>query len=684
MFLLRAQLLPIFLIPLMAATLTLILAVGCSEDGPPQREMPGAPPPAGEFTGGQLPEEEPAADLESEQEQDQESLPEARIAEPGAVWSQEQTTFRVWAPAAESITVGLFPTTAALYPEYEFPMTATAGGWFEAAAPGDWQEWCYHYLVTTADGSEIPVADPRAVNMVDSSRKARITPPGTAAPPGWENKPPAPVFENQYDAVIYEIHVRDLTMHPDSGHTHRGRYLGVAETGTTLRSAPDGPTTGLDHIRSLGATHIHLMPVMDFDNDETEAGYNWGYMPVGFFSPEGMYASSPHDASRITEMKELVAACHAHGIGVIIDVVYNHYANDSILQVLAGNEAFRVNPDGSLANGSNCGNDLDTEHPEIRALILDSAEHWVREYDIDGFRFDIMGLIDLETMQQLEERLLSIKPSLILYGEHWKTGPSPIRGPNADLEGMRQLQRIGAFNDSLRDAIKGSPNGEDKGFVQDGSHITHIQAGLLGQRDWGLGCPGRIVQYNSVHDDLTLRDKLERTLPGASEEEIRKRAKLAHLIALTAQGTAFLHAGCEFMRTKGGSEDSFDLGDEVNQLDWNLLETHQPLVDWVRDLVHIRRTQPMFRLGCDDDIRFRVGFPEGARENILFMHIEAQTLEDSEWREAIVVINPTAEETLIELPPGTWEIVLNTEAHPNTTRTENLTLPPVSGRILKR
>ena len=375
------------------------------------------------------------------------------------------------------------------------------------------------------------------------------------------------------DAIVYEMHIRDFTIAADSGVSpgNKGKYLGVTESGTTL---PDESAvkTGIDHIVELGVTHVQIMPLQDFDNGETDLdAYNWGYMPVHFNSPEGWYASDRMGPCRIREIKSAIKAFHDRGVGVIMDVVYNHTAGHAPFDSLVPGYYFRLTNAGNYSNGSGCGNEFASEHPMARKYILDSVRYWVEEYKIDGFRFDLMGLIDIETMKQIKHELAAIHPGILIYGEPWAAGPTPLK-PITDKSQVRATG-IGAFNDSFRDAVKGGRDGGAPGFIQVGDSVDGVVKGLMGGiHDWSHD-PVDAISYFEAHDNLTAWDKLIQSTGQASEETRKQMIRFGALTLFTAQGMSFMHSGQEFCRTKKGSSNSYNLPDDINRLEWSRRKT---------------------------------------------------------------------------------------------------------------
>ncbi|MCU1294588.1 MAG: pullulanase, type, partial [Bryobacterales bacterium] len=367
----------------------------------------------------------------------------------GALYTHDATTFRIFAPTAKTVSVVLYDEASGNQGRSVRPLREQSNGFWDAALRGDLRGKFYTYLIDANDSKHArEVLDPYAVNSVANSTRGRITPLTAAVGAG-------PVLDSPTDAIIYEMQVRDFTSAPNSGVKNSGLYLGWAEGGTRLRDDSQ-IQTALDHLTELGVTHAELMPVQDFENDETSGSYNWGYITSAFFSPEGMFATNPNDQSRVRELKALVSALHARGIGVVMDVVYNHTSGNASLLSIAPEYYYRHGPNGSLANGSGCGNEFKSESPMGRRLIIDSLKFWAKEYGIDGFRFDLMALIDQETIRQAERELRSINPSIIVFGEPWTGGNSPLTS-KTDKVAIRQVP-AGAFNDDFRNALKGSPD----------------------------------------------------------------------------------------------------------------------------------------------------------------------------------------------------------------------------------
>lgn len=676
--------------PLPSLLLALALTAGPSCHRPP--ETPQAPPPRTqpEKTNPPPPATPPVVPEVTEPGHEPAPPPQSGLPAPGfdhwgLLWSESESRFRVHAPIVKAMELLLFVSARGGNPVARHAMKATNEGSFEVAVPGNLAGKFYRYHLVYESGHTTEVVDPFATHLVASGTRALIAKPGQFDPPGWNVKPRLPAPASPLDAVIYEAHLRDLTIHGSSGVEKKGGYLGWTETSTTLDGKAGAPPTSIAYMRQLGVTHVHLLPVMDFENDETKDEYNWGYMTEGWFSPEGMYAGNPDDGSRVTEFKQLILALHRERIGLIMDVVFNHAAHRSPLQALGGTKFFRTWPDGSWANGSHCGNDLRTENPWVREFIIRSCEYWTREYDVDGFRFDLMGLIDAETMRQVERRLRAIKPGIILYGEPWASGATPIDGQAADKIGLRSVPGIAAFNDDIRNALKGMPKGKEPGFIMNGSRKEELFRGIAGQENWEFGSPARVINYMTAHDDLVLNDKLVLSMPGIGASERRARAMQGYLILLTSQGVPFLHAGCEFLRTKMGNDNSYNAGDAINAIDWNLLVENDLVHRWTRALITLRKEHPLFRLRDHSDIRSRLRFHHMEKPGILMYTIRGDGLEGEDWSEALVLVNTSATETMdLDFPPGAWTVRLDSRREQNEPVEGRVRVPPLAAWLAFR
>ena len=407
-------------------------------------------------------------------------------------------------------------------------------------------------------------------------------------------------------------------------------------------------------------THVQLLPVQDFENDEASTNYNWGYVTSAYNSPEGWYATDINNESRIRELKELIAALHERGIGVILDVVYNHTSNSTSFNALVPHYYYRYQPDGRLCNGSGCGNDFCSEAPMARKYILDTLKYWTQEYGIDGYRFDIMSLIDLDTMKEVERELRAINPHIVLYGEAWGNGTMrpPLKPTNK--ENVRGTH-LGGFNDNIRDAFIGYHFDKNQSaFIQSGYGINNVKHGIEGNwRDWAP-TPAQAINFLSCHDNLVVWDKLKLSKPGATEAEMKEMMKLGYLMLLTSQGVPFLHGGEEFARTKFGNDNSYNAPDNINEVDWSLKKKNYDLFTYTRDLIALRKAHPVFRLHAKEQIAAWLTFHDTTRPGMVMFTLDPGSLPGETWKHVCVIAN--SDDTAspdFALPAGSWHVALD-------------------------
>jgi pullulanase len=589
----------------------------------------------------------------------------------GAIYTPQATTFRLFSPTAKAAYVVLYDQAEGTEGRLETPLSPQQNGIWDQTINGDLSGKFYTYRLEGPDlDSHHEVLDPYATNAVASSTRGRIAPLPPALPPG-------PPVADPTDMIIYEMQVRDFTISPTSGVTNPGLYPGFVEPNTTL---PDDASikTGIDHLAELGVTHVQLMPVIDFENNESLRQYNWGYSPVAYFSPEGMFATNIDDDSRVRELRALVAALHARGLGVILDVVYNH-TGGTPLEAVAPKYYYRYSANGSLSNGSGCGNEVRTEAPMARKLIVDSLKYWANQYGIDGFRFDFMALIDMETMKEAREELLKINPHIVLYGEPWDAHGTPLTDPT-DTNALHVVP-VGAFNAEWREALKGSSDNSDPGFIQNGSRIDDVKRAML--LSDSFDSPGQAINYLTCHDNLVLWDKLKISMPQASDHELIETMKLGYLALLTSQGVPFMHGGEEFARTKDGNNNSYNASDAINQVDWSLKKKNLDLFTYVRDVIALRKAHPMFRLRTKQDVQARVKFVDTPNSKILMYTISGEGIPGETWKNICVIINPDDQGADVPLPPGDWTIAIDKDgASPVRPASGSMNISRRSGLVL--
>jgi pullulanase len=591
----------------------------------------------------------------------------------GLTYSPNSSSFRIWSPVAEKVQLCLYKEALGGEPVQRMEMNKSDGGTWTLELQGDKEGIFYSFRVYINGSWRNEVPDPYAKIVGVNGRRAMVGDPGKTKPSGWANDK-SPAFNNATDAVIYELHVRDASIHSSSGIGNKGKFIGLAETGTRNGT---GQATGLDHMKELGITHVHLLPSYDFYTvDETKPEkpqYNWGYDPLNYNVPEGSYSTNARDGyTRIREFKQLIKTMHENGIRVVMDVVYNHtmLTEDSWFNQLVPGYYYRQNKDGSFSNATACNNETASERPMMRKFILESVKYWVNEYHIDGFRFDLMGVHDIETMNLIAAELRKIKPDILLYGEGWTAGPSPLPEETRALKkNAYKLDNIAVFSDDIRDGIKGSVfEHEDRGFASGKKGMeesikfgivaatTHPQVNVAKvnySKAFYATDPAQVVTYCECHDNHVLWDKLAISTPKASLEERRNMHKLSLGIVLTSQGISFLHAGTEFLRSKKGVENSFESGDSINAIDWGMKTLNKDVYEYVRGLIAMRRSHPAFRMTKSEEIAKHIRFIS-AKDNYISYTIDGAAVGDS-WKKVFVAFNGSAESRKLELPAGNWK-----------------------------
>lgn len=618
----------------------------------------------------------------------------------GAVWSADKTTFRVWAPTADAVKVNLYASgtegTDDLLEQLE--MNADEKGTWVAEKTGDLNGTYYTYEVSV-NGETHEACDPYARATGVNGKRAMVIDLTGTNPDGWtdDSDPNADLSIN--DAVIYELHVRDLSIDESSGIRNAGKYLGLTETGTTNSA---GEATGLDHIKDLGITHLHLLPVYDYGSvDETKLDlrqFNWGYDPVNYNVPEGSYSTDPYNGDvRISEMKQMIQTLHQNDISVVMDVVYNHVYNASefCFNQIVPDYFSRVDEEGNYSNGSGCGNDTATERAMVKKYIVDSVKYWADEYHMDGFRFDLVGLIDTDTVNEIVEEVHKDHPNVIFYGEGWtmdtkltKTGYTLATQVNSE-----ETPGFAFFNDNIRDGLKGNVfNSKEQGFVSgaDGLEDT-ITKSFLGAADW-CKSPKQTINYASCHDNMTLYDRIVNSTPDASEADQVKMNNLAAAVYLTAEGVPFMQAGEEFLRSKVKGDGTFDENsysstDFVNSLKWDNLddETHAKVFDYYKGLIAFRKAHAALRLSDAADVTANVKPVEDLGDKLVAFEVNGGI--NGETSDGIyLVFNANQEEKEVTLPDGNWDVCINGEqagTEPIETITDGrLTVAPISAMVL--
>lgn len=607
--------------------------------------------------------------------------------------------FTLYSPNARSVELRLYREAQGGAPEHRYNLEVAGNGWWRLHLYCDLMGWYYTYRVQTADGWQRETPGPWATAVGVNGARGAIIDLEATNPEGWEADCRPPLCASP---IIYELHHRDFSISHTSGIHHKGRYLALTESGT--RTA-DNLATGIDHLTELGITHVQLLPSFDFSSiDETEARvphYNWGYDPQNYNVPEGSYATDAVNPSvRIREFKMMVAALHKAGIRVVLDVVYNHVASvaASPLECAAPGIYFRRWPDGTLANGSGCGNETASEHEAMRRFIVESVAYWAEEYHIDGFRFDLMALHDIATMKAVCRRLHAIDPTICVYGEGWAAAPSPLPARQAASKAnMAKLPAIAAFGDELRDGLRG-PFADDKlgGFLLGNAQaISAVKRGIVGATNhpqladihpphWAKR-PAQMLSYVSCHDDLCLYDRLLSASPTLSTDEAERLSLLAHTAVLTAQATPFIFSGEELLRSKRGVRNSYNSSDMINAIDWRGKSLHYQLFTALRRLIHLRRQHPLFQLPTAKAVAARLRFLDVGNHVAVAFTIDAPPSIGDSWKQAVVVLNADERPLHLALPLNRYTLYLKSFQSSlsglTTLHTDTLEVPPHSPLI---
>lgn len=621
--------------------------------------------------------------------------------------ADNSVNFALWSPEAQEVVVDIYPTDRNSKSIETITLVKSADGVWRGATSRNNIGKFYTFKVKHNGRwlAETPGVWAKAVGT--NGMRAAIIDPSTVNPEGWDQDK-GPTLKSINDAVLYEMHHRDFSIHPSSGIVHKGKFLALTENGTL---SPEGLATGIDHLKELGVTHVHILPSYDYNSvDEANLPanqYNWGYDPFNYNAPEGSYSTDPaNPKARILEMKEMVKALHDAGIGVVMDVVYNHTANndDSNFSLTAPDYYYRHRPDGSYSDASGCGNETASDRQQMRDFIINSVKYWAKEYHIDGFRFDLMAIHDTETMTQVAKALKEINPSIFVYGEGWTAGDSPLPVERRALkENVAKMDGIAVFSDDIRDAIKGHySNAADRGFAtgKPGNEET-VKIGIVAatahpQVDYSKGnnskfayasAPTQVINYVSCHDDLTLTDKLAKSMPEASEADRQRAARLAQAIVFTSQGTPFMFAGEEVFRDKKGVHNSYKSPDSINAIDWSLKAANAGQFNFYKELIALRKAHPAFRMTTAEEIAKNIVFDKTEVPNLISYSIKNNANGDS-WKEIKLVFNGSNEACEVKVPKGEWIVVARDgEIKADGLDRSNggkLTVEPVSALILAR
>lgn len=538
----------------------------------------------------------------------------------GAKWTETTTTFKVWAPTAEKVVLALYESGTAAVNDLirKVQMEKGESGVWSIVEHGN-LNGIYYTFEVTIDGKTVEACDPYARTTGVNGNRAMILDLASTNPEGWD-KDQSPAKDMKYtDVALYELHVRDFSIHKSSGVSkeHQGKFLGLTETGT---KTANGESTCLDYLKNLGVTHLHILPMYDYGTvDEArldEPQYNWGYDPTNYNVPEGSYSTDPfHGEVRVKEMKQMIKTLHENGLSVVMDVVYNHvYDADTFCfnQIVPGYFS-RIDENGVYSNASICGNDTASEREMVRKYIIDSVMYWIEEYHMDGFRFDLVGLLDVDTVNEIVHTVHEKYPYIIFYGEGWDMPSNTVRDCKMAIQKNAYLTPgFAYFSDNIRDLL-GGRNAETLGFVsgREGCEAEVAEC-FMAKTPW---CPGptQTVNYISCHDDHTFMDKLRITRPDASMEELIAMNKLAASVYILAQGIPFIHAGEELLRTKVDEQgnivkNSYISSDYVNALRWDKLDdpVYKNVSEYYKELIKLRKENAVFRMTTAEEVEENV------------------------------------------------------------------------------
>ena len=585
----------------------------------------------------------------------------------GVTYTKKATTLRVWAPTAKAVNVVTYKESNSPYSSGKLtPMKYDVKGTWVATLKGDQDGTVFNYRVQV-NGFNNEAVDPYVRATTVNGLRGVIVDLSSTNPKGWGMTKPR--FSGKpTDAIIYELHVRDLSMDASSGFpaAQKGKYIAFTNTNTSH----NGQKTGVAAIKDLGVTHVELLPIFDFATvDENNPTFNWGYDPQNYNVPEGSYSADPTNPKlRITELKSAILALHKQGLRINMDAVYNHVSNASSFSqnLIVPNYFFRRDDNGNLTSGSGCGNDVASERPMVRKFIVDSVKYWANEYNMDGFRFDLMGLMDIKTINEITTALNKIDPTILVIGEGWNMGTLPAN-QRANQLNIEKLSRVSHFNDQIRDGIKGSVfDSADTGFAT-GKFTSkmNVMAGIVGNIDysteivtkWTTTTPGQSVNYVESHDNMTLVDKIKASVKDANPSDIAQLSQFATSIAFLSQGLPFMQAGQEFLRSKGGDTNSYKSSDLVNSLKWSTKATNASTVKFYQGLIALRKAHPAFRMTTTDQVRKNLAFltsPEGT----IAYSLNGSAVKDSAST-LVVVHNANTSTQTITLPKsGSWSILV--------------------------
>ncbi|MBQ8500774.1 MAG: type I pullulanase [Bacteroides sp.] len=592
------------------------------------------------------------------------------------VYAPEATCFTLWAPTADEVRLMLFESGHEGNAYQTVPMNPAKEGTWEVKVDGDLKGKFYAFNVNI-DGKwqgDTPGITAYAVGV--NGKRGAIIDLDETDPEGWADDV-RPALKSPADVMIYEVHHRDFSVHPSSGIEHKGKFLAMTEQGT---KNPAGATTGIDHLKELGVTHVHLLPSYDYasvDESKLESNqYNWGYDPVNYNVPDGSYSTDPYTpATRIREFKQMVQALHKAGIRVVLDVVYNHTFNtsDSNFERTVPGYFYRQREDGTYADASACGNETASDRPMMRKYMVESVKYWINEYHLDGFRFDLMGIHDIETMNEIRKAATEIDPTIFIYGEGWAAAAPQL--PNEELAmkvNTHQMPGIAAFCDEMRDGLRGPFNDNKQGAFLAGvpgfeesvkfgiaGAISHPQVLLdsvnYTQAFWAAQ-PTQMISYVSCHDDMCVVDRLNASVPDITPAELVRLDKLAQTAVFTSQGVPFIYAGEEVLRDKKGVHNSYQSPDSINAIDWTRKTLNADAFNYYKELIAMRKAHPAFHMGDADLVRKHLQFLPVEGSNVVAYLLKENAAGDA-WKNIVVILNARREAAKVSVPAAKYTVV---------------------------
>lgn len=601
-------------------------------------------------------------------------IPEGKLVE--MEYSPIETKFTLWAPTAEEVRVLLYDSGNEGSAYQTLSLGMGEDGIWNTSIKEDLKGKFYTFNVKVNGKwlGDTPGIMAKAVGV--NGKRAAVIDLRSTDPEGWANDV-RPLLKDYADIIVYEMHHRDFSLDSVSGIRNKGKFLALTELGTTTSQ---GEKTGIDHLKELGVTHVHILPSYDYASvDESKpdkAQYNWGYDPQNYNVPDGSYSTDPYKPDvRIKEFKQMVQALHKAGIRVVLDVVYNHTFNteESNFERTVPGYFYRQTKDGKPANGSGCGNETASDRAMMRKYMVESVLYWINEYHIDGFRFDLMGIHDIETMNEIRAAVDKIDPSIFIYGEGWAASAPQLNQEELAMKAnIYKMPRIAAFSDEMRDGLRGGWDDDRKGafLIGQPGHEMSIKFGLVGavkhpqvindsvnysKEPWALQ-PTQMISYVSCHDDMCLADRLKATMPDATDEERASLHKLAETFVFTSQGVPFIFAGDEMMRDKKGIHNSYNSPDSINTIDWRNKTIHHDVFDYVRELITLRKNHPVFRMGDADKVRQYMEFLPVEGSNLVAFILKDNANGDS-WKNIIVAFNSRKEPAKLSIPAGRYTIV---------------------------